>query len=76
MCRAAQVFPRCRDDGARMYGAIVRVCDRCCLVLLKDCSVVGVDSNALQRSRVPLSCAEVALSRVPTCDNQLVATFP
>ena len=35
-----------------------------------------MDSNALQRSRVPLSCAGVALSRVPTCDNQLVATFP
>jgi hypothetical protein len=40
MRRAAQALPGSRDDAARMYGEIVRMCDKCCLVLLKDCSVV------------------------------------
>lgn len=29
MCRATQALPGSRDDGARMYGVIVRVCDKC-----------------------------------------------
>jgi hypothetical protein len=76
MRRAAQAFPGCRGEGTLMYEVIVRGCDKCRLVWRGDCCVVGVDSNALQRSRVPLACAGVALSRVPTCDNQVIATFP